>query len=123
MKAILLVSLVLSGFAMAGEPVLVKEITQTANLMPVIGPEGRPIRSTLEVEVLSGGCTRAEDFKVVVKATRAGQTLDIVRTRPDFCEAVAHRTVVTLETESLGLASSQPIKILNPLFVVEHVVH
>lgn len=123
MTKFVLVSLILSGFAMAGEPVLVKEIQQTANMMPVIPPGGHPIRSTLEVDVLSGGCTRASDFKLVVKHTLLGQTLDIVRIQPDVCEMVPHRKTVTLETELLSLSSKRPITILNPLFAEEQVVH
>lgn len=108
---------------MAAEPVLVKEIRQTANLMPTIGPVGHPVRSTLEVDVLSGGCTSGKDFKVSVHKKFDGQSLEIVRIHPDLCEATLHRKTVSLETEELGLSSRSPIQIVNPLYADERVVH
>ena len=117
-----LLAFLVSTFAMAAEPVLVKEVTQRGNLMPSPGTP-RPLYTTLEVEVQSTGCTKAQDFAVKVTQGPKSQNLEIIRETPDDCEAVPHRTTVALETKDLSLGSRQPIIIQNPIFAEEHVVY
>jgi hypothetical protein len=71
----------------------------------------------LRVNVSSGGCTRAADFRVVVSArTTGGQTVRFERIKPDFCEAFAPQgTMIDLDVH--GLHRSDPIFVENPLFV------
>jgi hypothetical protein len=69
----------------------------------------------LKVNVGSGGCTRASDFRVVVssRAADGGQTL---RFGQDACEMFAPQgTVIDLDVR--GLRRSDPIFVENPLFV------
>ena len=119
--------LVLSTTAQAippkAEAVLVKEINQTANLMPIVPPGGRPSLTNMLVEVKSNGCTKSEDFKVKALQTRSGQFMEIVRIRPDVCEAVPHRTTVELETRALNLATRNPIILVNPVYTEERIIH
>lgn len=122
MKKFTYIALMLSSFAMASEPVLIKELRQKANLMPPVESD-RPIYTTLEVDVLSTGCTSEKDFQVRVVRTSKEQTLEIFRTRPDLCEVVAHRKTITLETRKLGLTSETPTRIINPVYGDEAVVH
>jgi hypothetical protein len=71
----------------------------------------------LRVNVGSGGCTRATDFRVVVSARAAGgQTLRFERIGQDVCEAFAPQgTMIDLSVH--GLKKSDPIFVENPLFV------
>jgi hypothetical protein len=71
----------------------------------------------LRVNVGSGGCTRASDFRVVVSAPAAGrQTLRFERIGQDVCESFAPQgTVIDLDVH--GLEKSDPVFVENPLFV------
>ncbi len=105
------------------EELTVLSVRQTGNLMPGPGP-ARKIHSRLEVEVLSTGCTRVEDFKLVVgRPSSNRQTLSIIRTKPDLCEVVSHPKTLEFETTALANANSTPIQILNPLRVETRFVH
>ncbi len=105
----------------AAERILVKELHQRANLKPPV--TSNRVHTTFTVEVLSNGCTRAEDFKINARVTRSGQFVEIVRVNPDPCEALPHRKTLELETRALQLSSENPILLQNPVFAVEQVVH
>ncbi len=105
------------------ERVLVKELHQRANLMPVIHPGYRPIHTTFTIEVLSNGCTDQESFKIESRVTQSGQFVEFVRIHPDFCRAIPHRKTLELETKALQLSSQNPILLQNPVFAVEQVVY
>ena len=94
----------------------VTKIEQFVNLMPVIGPGGRPIRTSLTVEVPSNGCTRATDFVVDVKKNSNEQVVTIVRRNPDTCEATEQRKTIELETEQLSHARRLPVRIGNAFY-------
>lgn len=106
----------------SGEAVLVKEIIQRGNLMPGPGP-ARKLYTTLQVEVISNGCTRAADFKVRVNSGGSQQLMQIERIQPDLCEATPHPVTVEIETTDLALSSVQPIRVANSLLAQEHVTH
>jgi len=71
----------------------------------------------VRVNVGSGGCTRASDFRVVVSPRAAGgHTLRFERLRQDVCEAFAPQgTMIDLDVH--GVHRSDPIFVENPLFV------
>jgi hypothetical protein len=71
----------------------------------------------VRVNVGSGGCTRASDFRVVVsQRAGGGQTVRFERVREDVCEAFAPQgTMIDLDVH--GLRRSDPIFVENPLFV------
>ena len=71
----------------------------------------------VRVNVGSGGCTRASDFRVVVSSRAGGgQALRFDRIGQDVCEAFAPQgTMIDLDVH--GLRKSDPIFVENPLFV------
>src|SRR5262245_11914376 len=81
---------VVSMAAPAHEAVTIKNLEQFVNLMPPLPPGGVAPRSTLTLDVVSTGCTRPSDFKIVVEQKADLQVLTVVRTKPDLCEVVAH---------------------------------
>lgn len=106
------------------EAVVVHEVRQFANLMPVIEPDHkRAVRSKLEIEVLSNGCTRAEDFRVDVRRAAKRQILSLVRVKRDMCRAMARPVKIDFETERLALATQLPIQVANPILADVKVVH
>lgn len=105
----------------AGEAVLVKEFSQRANLMP--GPVARPIYTTMQVEVISSGCTEGSDFKVRVARSRSEQIVQISRIQPDVCDSQPHPVTVEIESTDIELSSRQPIRVANPLLAREYVTH
>lgn len=128
MKKLMLASFALvsvSSFGLvpvSAEHVLVKEITQRANLMPGPGPRP-PVYTTIAAEVTSNGCTDADDFRVNVRSTRSGQMLSIIRVNPDPCDMVAVSKTIELQTTDALLSSHSPILLVNPLRVDERVVY
>lgn len=126
MKNLFLVLTAVVGFQTANagdlEKVLVKGISQSGNLMP--GPVDLPklIRSTLVVNVESGGCTEPEDFVLVVNQTEKVQEVTVVRTKPDFCEAYLPGGE-DVELKTTELLAKKPIQVLNPLKVKEQFVY
>jgi hypothetical protein len=104
------------------EPVLVTEIKQHANLMPGPGP-ARPIDTSLQVNVISTGCTKDSDFEVNVITAGTDQLINIVRVNPDPCDDEAKTITVKIDTTKLALSSSLPIRVANPLLVEELVTH
>ena len=129
MKKHLLVSVALLvgsnafAFPTVLDKVLVKEIRQTVNLMPVVDPGERPTRTRLEVEVISGGCTKARDFEIKANEENGKQTVQIFRIRPDLCEMTPHPITVTLETEKTLDVDHVETSIANPLLGRVQIVH
>ncbi len=103
------------------EPVLVKGFQQTINLMPVVPPGGHPVRTELEIDVTSNGCTRADDFTVQVTDTGGKQLVRVVRIRPDTCRAFGLTTTVNLET--FVLSKDKQVLFANPALIEKHYVH
>lgn len=129
MKNIILASTaLLSSVTFARSPVymneeqlLVKEFVQRTDLMP--GGGVRPVYTDIKVEVISGGCTKAADFKVTVNNTRASQNVTIYRINPDPCDMVAKPITIELSTEELALSRRSPIRVMNPVLVDEKVTY
>lgn len=111
-----------SAKTVGSEALTVVAITQSGNLMPGPGPR-RPIRSRIEADVSSGGCTSSADFTVRVKVTQKDQTLTIVRVKPDACEAIVRPVRVEIDTTALLNSHQFPVRIANPLLVETHFVH
>jgi hypothetical protein len=72
--------------------------------------------ATLSIRAMSGGCTRAADFRVDLDKQSKRTVLTIVRTKVDACELYAPNGT-TLDLDVTGLATDQPIALANPLFV------
>ena len=131
MKIISLVSLIVTGSLMASsvafhEPVTVQSLAQTVNEMPVVGPHGPGVYTTLVVQVLSGGCTKASDFTVQVDHVRPPypfQSIRIARVQPDPCDMTPHPVIVELRTDTLKDARRFPVKIENALLSTVEVVY
>lgn len=70
----------------------------------------------MRVNVASGGCTRAADFRVVVSPRAGGgESLRFERVRQDVCEMVApDGTMIDLEVH--GVRRGEPIFVENPLY-------
>ena len=112
------------AFPTVADKVLIKEMRQTVNLMPAFGGEKRNVRTQLEVQVTSNGCTRAEDFQVKVNhALSPKQILTIFRIRPDVCDMVAHPVTITVETTELQDASRIDTALANPLLAEIRFTH
>jgi hypothetical protein len=71
----------------------------------------------VRVNVGSGGCTRATDFRVIVVTRPSGaQALRFERIGQDVCEAFAPQgTMIDLAVH--GLKKGDPVFVENPLFV------
>lgn len=126
MKGLLLSLGMFSVVSMAApvlEPVTIKQVHQFVNLMPPLPPGGVSPRSTLKVDVVSTGCTKASDFKVVVEQQGKTQQVSIIRLRPDLCEVVAHPEEVELRTNQLRSSRQFQVKVANPLLVDLQEVH
>jgi hypothetical protein len=131
MKTIRMVSILAMGFSgwMAQalpthlEPVLVKDLQQTANLMPPIQPGEKRVHSVFTLEVESHGCTKASDFEIDVHQTKSGQFVEFTRVNPDPCDALPTRKSIDLESDDMRLASHSPITVHNPVYAKESVVH
>ncbi|CAN5283084.1 hypothetical protein BH09MYX1_BH09MYX1_65260 [soil metagenome] len=91
------------------EPVTVAKITQ-----PYAAGAFTP--SLLEINVATGGCTTAADFRIVVTQRGASQTLRLDRLRKDTCELDAPRGT-RLDLSTTALIPGKPIVLENPLFV------
>jgi hypothetical protein len=91
--------------ASALEPVTVTEVVHSGDT------------TSFTLNVASGGCTRADDFRVVVAQEPTRQTVRIVRLRIDACEAFAPRGAhVVVKTKDV--AADKPAFVENPLFVI-----
>src|SRR6185436_18629601 len=97
MKKIALATLALvSTFAFARspmrpaplEPVTVKSVTMVGDFMPPLPPgsSGKP-GTIIVAQVNSNGCTDASSFVVTSKPVTGGQSLSIIRLKPDNCRA------------------------------------
>ncbi len=89
------------------EPVTVAKITQARGASPT---------STLKLNVASGGCTQAADFRLVVTQRTNDQALRVERLKQDLCEAFAPQGA-TVELTTTALVPNKPITVENPLFV------
>lgn len=105
------------------EPLVIQEISQMQNLMPGPSARPKPIRTVIRAEVMSGGCTKADDFQVFVNTVGTQQSIAIERVTPDLCELVAFPTTIELESYDLRLSSKAPVYVVNPLRVAETVAH
>lgn len=101
-----------SPAALAGapkpEPVTVAKIVQS-----------RPAAvttTTLRINVASGGCTQASDFKLTVTQRATDQVLHFDRLKQDFCEMDAPEGT-TVELTTTDVVPGKPIVVDNPLFV------
>ena len=90
------------------EPVTVAKIVQT---------HGSAVTtSTIRINVASGGCTQASDFRVVVTQRAADQVLHFDRLKQDVCERDDPQGSV-VEVTTTALVQGKPINVDNPLFV------
>ena len=71
--------------------------------------------ASLHVNVATGGCTGAGDFRVVVSARGNGQSLRIDRVKQDVCELYAPQGT-TIDLPVSGLRRGTTF-VENPLFV------
>jgi hypothetical protein len=92
----------------------------SGNFMP--GPGRRPAgMTTIVVQVDSGGCTSASDFRVDVDARGDGNEIRIVRLRPDLCEMyLPEGEEVQILAPFVGFNN---VFIANPLRVTDRTTH
>lgn len=98
------------------EAVRVTNVEQYINLKPPMAPSdsGR-ITTVLTLDVMSNGCTHENDFRVDVQTRGKQQTLKVVRTSPDLCEATPH--VKTLQIPAEGIRAEAELYISNPVLI------
>lgn len=65
--------------------------------------------------VKSNGCTRADDFVVILDTTEKEQGLSILRTRKDLCRRKPKVIELDLSIDALELDTELPMKLKNPL--------
>lgn len=98
------------------EVITVREMEQFGNLFP--GPRKQiTILSRLTAEVVSRGCTKAEDFELKVAKKDGYQEVSLVRVTPDTCKKVAEKVELQWETDSMDASHKSPIRIMNPIHV------
>lgn len=102
------------------EPVNVTSVITVHDNMPGIDNgmynKAESIYSIVEINVISTGCTYAEDFEVYVIQGQRANRLYIKRVNPDLCETIPQIISLQLRVED-DLENSQPLKIINPLLI------
>lgn len=89
------------------EPVTVTKIVQTS---------GAGATTTLRINVASGGCTRADDFRLVVTQRAGDQLVHFDRLKQDLCERDDPQGSV-VELTTTAIVPGKPVVVDNPLFV------
>lgn len=92
-------------------------VTITDNMPGSIDLDHDRTYSVVTFNVLSNGCTNAEDF--IAKASPVN--LGIVRIKADFCKGVSTLVTLQIKLEEEIVASS--IRLLNPMPVSKQVVY
>ena len=71
---------------------------------------------TFEIDVLSNGCTKEEDFIFIVE--RAGPRefdVQVIRVVPDICYGPSRTVTLSFDRESLGLDGVDVVNLQNPM--------
>jgi hypothetical protein len=90
------------------EPVTVSKIVQSHG--------SATSTTTIRINVASGGCTQAGDFRVVVTQRAGDQVLHFDRLKQDVCERDDPQGSI-VEVTTTALVAGKPITVDNPLFV------
>lgn len=73
-------------------------------------------REALTIQVASNGCTQKDDFTFYVERKGPASTISFARKRLDQCQSFAMgKTELRFTWAELGLESSAPVFLLNPL--------
>ena len=110
--------------ALAAQPleaVLVTSVKISGNHMPTIGTPRAPDKTEIIFQALSGGCTDANSFKIVVEEKGTLAKVSLVRVKPDGCEAFPHPVTLTLTTTEIN--GDSQVKIENPIAVERNFVY
>lgn len=106
-----------ASFADAGAPLATPAKLEPVTVAKIV--QSRPAATTtttIRINVASGGCTQASDFRLVVTQRASDQVLHFDRLKQDVCERDDPQGS-TVELTTTAIVPGKSIVVDNPLFV------
>jgi len=75
-------------------------------------------KNRIHFEVISSGCTKADDFQVALNQSIVPVSLSIIRTRPDRCRGMPRRVSLTKTMDFSSVGSDLDVVLLNALKII-----